>query len=284
MAQRRMFNKDQIFSDLFTSMKPTTQLAFFKLCLCADDDGFVSGAKQAGVTESSLKELKNAGYIFRFSTKIILIRHWLVHNRIRKDTYNPTHHQAEKALVILGPDNIYYLDSVTETSENGTVTVPQLSRDQLSLTQSSSTQSSLPQSNTDQSSITQSSLYQERAEKVADNDAVTAPACGAPPDKINNFNIFWDMYPKKKDKVGTYAVFRKIDAPFEEIMAGLENHMNSSQWNDDDGMYIPDPANWLYRQEWQVKKSAHKPKAPVGAAGELGPEELEMIRRALAEG
>ena len=278
MAQRRMFNKDQIFSDLFTSMKPTVQLAFVKLCLCADDDGFVSGAKQAGVTENALKELKNAGYIFRFSTKIILIRHWLVHNRIRKDTYNPTLRQAEKALVILGPDNIYYLDSVTETSDDGTVTVPQLSTEQLS-----STQYNPGQPSTTQSSTTQSSISQESATKEDGNEAVTASACGASLEKINNFKIFWDMYPKKKDQVGTFAVFRKIDAPFEDIMKGLKNHINSNQWIDDGGMYIPDPANWLYRQEWLVEKSAYKPKAPVGATGDLGPEELEAIRRLMAE-
>ena len=54
------------------------------------------------------------GYIFCFKSGVVLIRHFNIHNKIRKDTFKETIHKAEKALVLLTSDKIYEYVSVTK--------------------------------------------------------------------------------------------------------------------------------------------------------------------------
>lgn len=94
MAERRMFSKTVIDSDTFLEMPPTTQNLYFHLSMRADDDGFVNNPKKirrmVGANEDDLKLLLAKGYIIAFESGIIVIRHWRLHNYIRKDRYKET--------------------------------------------------------------------------------------------------------------------------------------------------------------------------------------------------
>ena len=46
MAERRMFAKTIIDSDLFLDMPMSTQLLYFHLAMRADDDGFINNPKK----------------------------------------------------------------------------------------------------------------------------------------------------------------------------------------------------------------------------------------------
>lgn len=90
MAERRMFSRSLVESDNFLSMSRNANLLYFYLNLEADDDGFVSTvirttgslgfSKAEG--EEVIKELVDKGYILKFSSGIILIKHWLQQNQI----------------------------------------------------------------------------------------------------------------------------------------------------------------------------------------------------------
>ena len=61
MAERRMFAKNVIDSDIFLDMPLSTQALYFHLAMRADDDGFVNNPKKIsrmiGADDDSLKLL-----------------------------------------------------------------------------------------------------------------------------------------------------------------------------------------------------------------------------------
>jgi len=103
MAERRMFAKDVIDSDNFLDMSLTTQALYFHLAMRADDDGFVNNSKRIqrmiGCSDDEMRMLIAKKYIIPFESGVIVIRHWKVHNYIRKDMYHPTKHVDEMKMI-----------------------------------------------------------------------------------------------------------------------------------------------------------------------------------------
>lgn len=139
MAERRMFAKNVIDSDLFLDMPLSTQALYFHLAMRADDDGFVNNPKKVlrmiGANEDSLKILIAKSFLIPFETGIVVIRHWKVHNYIRRDTYKPTAYAAEKALLSVDESDRYIScnDDVTYSSRdcNETLTQDRLGKERL---------------------------------------------------------------------------------------------------------------------------------------------------------
>ena len=121
MAEKRMFSSNVIDSDAFLDMSPTARLLYYDMGMRADDDGFIDSPKKImriiGASDSDLKELIDNGFVLRFESGVIVIRHWYVNNRVRRDTYHETIYTEEKSRLLLEKNNVYQLrnDSVTYT-------------------------------------------------------------------------------------------------------------------------------------------------------------------------
>ena len=90
MAERRMLAKSIIVD----------------LAIRADDDGFISPKKVMRMTEATeedLKELVMNDYLFQFSTGIVVIIDWVIHNTIRRDMYHKSLYTKERALIKIPP-------------------------------------------------------------------------------------------------------------------------------------------------------------------------------------
>ena len=111
MAERRMFSKTIIDSDVFLDMPTSTRLLYYDLAMRADDDGFINNprkiARMTGASDDDLKILASKNYIIPFASGIVVIRHWRVHNYIRKDTYNETQYKLEKSMLELDNNKCY---------------------------------------------------------------------------------------------------------------------------------------------------------------------------------
>jgi hypothetical protein len=111
MAERRMFAKSIIDTDAFLSMPLSTQALYFHLCMREDDDGFVSNPRKIqrmiSCTDDDLKLLVAKRYILVFESGIIVIKHWKLHNYIRRDTYRETLYSEEKAQLFEKSDGVY---------------------------------------------------------------------------------------------------------------------------------------------------------------------------------
>ncbi len=111
MAERRMFSKTVIDSDCFLDMPLTAQALYFHLAMRADDDGFVNNPKSimrnVCCKDDDLKMLIAKKFIIAFESGIVVIRHWKIHNYIRKDRYSPTKNQEEMEQITLQKDGQY---------------------------------------------------------------------------------------------------------------------------------------------------------------------------------
>ena len=123
MAKKRMFSLKIVDTDEFLDMPPTTQNLYFHLCMRADDDGFVSNPKKimkiVNSATDDIKVLIGKKFVIPFESGVCVIKHWKIHNLIRKDRYTETEYKKEKKL-LTEQDNKYKLSSgQTEVIPNG---------------------------------------------------------------------------------------------------------------------------------------------------------------------
>ena len=113
MAEKRMFSKTIIDSDLFLDMPVSTQCLYFHLCMRADDDGFVNSPKKilrmVGSSDDDLRLLIAKSFIIPFDSGVVVIKHWRLHNYIRTDRYKETVYQEEKKQLELDDNKTYTL-------------------------------------------------------------------------------------------------------------------------------------------------------------------------------
>lgn len=169
MARRRMFSNTVIASDRFLSLSHQAQCLYFHLNLYADDEGFVQNPKMVvrilNCPEHCLSELAQAGYLISFPSGVVLIAHWMLHNTIRKDRFQPTVCTAEKDTVNLVSQVYVLTNPVGKTTDNQSSTAgcqadtqeaAQYSIDKYSLDKSSLVQySALPLKNGSEFAVSQ---------------------------------------------------------------------------------------------------------------------------------
>lgn len=89
---------------------------------------------------------------------------------------------------------------------------------------------------------------EEQEETPTKNKLVTLSSV-----QLDRFNEFWRVYPKKKAKVDCMKAWKQLNPNvqlFEEIMVGLRRAMNSKEWKEQDGKFIPYPATFLRQGRW----------------------------------
>lgn len=121
MAEKRMFTKKIVDSDAFLDMPLSTQCLYFHLNMRADDDGFVNNPKKiqrmVGASEDDLKLLIAKRFVLVFENGVIVIKHWRMHNTLRKDRYNPTQYQEQMQKLILKDNGSYTEKPLEKPSE-----------------------------------------------------------------------------------------------------------------------------------------------------------------------
>lgn len=118
MAEKRMFSKLIIDSDAFLDMPLSTQALYFHLNMRADDDGFINNPKKIQrmiqCSEDDLKILIAKRFVIPFESGVCVIKHWLIHNYIRKDTYKETVYTEEKEMLFTKDNKSYTLNKPNE--------------------------------------------------------------------------------------------------------------------------------------------------------------------------
>ncbi len=99
MAEKRMFTQQIIDSDAFLDMPLSAQALYFHLSMRADDDGFVKNPRKIqrmiNAGDDDLRLLIAKRFVLIFESGVIVIKHWRLHNTLRKDRYKPTVFQDE---------------------------------------------------------------------------------------------------------------------------------------------------------------------------------------------
>lgn len=114
MAERRMFTQKITEAASFLEMPLSSQALYFHLCMGADDDGFVRNpkfiARMIGASDDDYKLLLAKNFAIAYENGVVVIKHWRMHNLLRKDRYHETEYTEEKAMLYLKPNGAYTLD------------------------------------------------------------------------------------------------------------------------------------------------------------------------------
>ena len=105
IAEKRMFSQKIVGSDEFMDMPLSAQALYFHLNMRADDDGFINNTarvlRDIKAKPKDLRVLIEKRFLISFDNGVIVIKHWRMHNTLRKDRYTPTYYQDHlKALII----------------------------------------------------------------------------------------------------------------------------------------------------------------------------------------
>lgn len=144
MANRRMFNKNLIDSDMFLDLPLSAQALYFHLAMRADDDGFIDNAnriqRMIGSNKDDLNILIAKSFILVFSeTGVIVVKHWRMHNYIQKDRYHETNHKQEKRMLETNENGAYEFrknDSLQDGYRMDTECIPSIGKSKDSIDKS----------------------------------------------------------------------------------------------------------------------------------------------------
>lgn len=111
MAKKRMFSLGVLDTDAFLDMPLSAQALYFHLSLRADDDGFVGSPKRitqnVGASLDDLRILIAKRFVLTFEDGVIVIKHWRMHNTIKKDRYTATNYYEDLRLLDIKENGAY---------------------------------------------------------------------------------------------------------------------------------------------------------------------------------
>lgn len=124
-----MFAKAIIDSDAFLDMPVTARLLYYDLSMRADDDGFVNSPKKImrmiGASQDDMSILVLRKFILPFDNGVVVIKHWRIHNYIRRDTYIETPYKEQKAMLECDENKAYRMrDPAAEALRQRSVDEP----------------------------------------------------------------------------------------------------------------------------------------------------------------
>lgn len=121
MAKKRMFSLGVLETDAFMDMPLSAQALYFHLNLRADDDGFIGNPKRItrniGASDDDLKLLIAKRFILAFDDGVIVIKHWRMHNAIKKDRYTKTNFIDDLKMLHIKENGSYSFDEINGIEE-----------------------------------------------------------------------------------------------------------------------------------------------------------------------
>ncbi len=239
-----MFTKKITDSDAFIELPSSAQALYFHLNQGADDDGFNNQIQiamfRSHATIDDLKLLMCKNFIIRFESGVIVIKHWRMHNTLRKDRYTPTNFQEEFKLLGIKDNGSYtFTDKVPSINDNGCQLVAKR----------------LPQDSIGKVSIDKSSI-DNKENNIKENSSTSSEPSKAEITRNleTEFEEIWKLYPNKKgkDQAKTkYFQARKKGTTYEEVVQGLNNYINYIKHNNIDIQYVKHGSTWFNQKCWK---------------------------------
>ncbi len=111
MANRRCFSMAIVDSDAFLDMPCSAQNLYFHIGMRSDDDGFCASPmkiiKIVNASNDDLKLLIAKKFLLECNNGVVVVKHWLIHNTIRKDTYKPSNYLEDNPELKLDTNKAY---------------------------------------------------------------------------------------------------------------------------------------------------------------------------------
>ena len=217
---RRMFTTKIVDSDAFLDMPMSAQALYFHLNMRADDDGFINNPKKImrmiNASEDDLKLLITKRFILVFDNGVIVIKHWRMHNLIRKDRYHPTQYQEQLMSLEIKENGAYtehgnHLTTSWQPNGNQLATEVRLGKDSIG-----------------KDNISSSILEEE-------------------------FEQLWSLYPKKQGKKRAFEAYkraRKKGTTFEAVLAGIHAYLKHIEYCKTEFQFIKQGSTFFAQEAW----------------------------------
>ena len=236
MAERRMFAKTIIDSDLFLDMPASTQLLYFHLAMRADDDGFVNSPKKIqrmiGCSDDDIRILISKQFIIPFESGIVVIKHWKIHNYLRSDRYNPSV-RPEKNLIVLDENKVYQLS--TDGIPHG---VPVVDAGKVRLDKVSEDKDNMS----------------GKPDSVCDSAGTLKKNKPSQSQLEDDFEECWKIYPKKEGKAEAkraYLKFAGKDPDLKQkVISGIKNYIEEIRITGKTYQYIQKGSTYFRNEHW----------------------------------
>jgi hypothetical protein len=240
-----MFAMTIIDSDAFLDMPLSAQALYFHLCMRADDDGFLNNPKKIqrviGASEKDLEQLVERRFLIAFPSGVVVIKHWRMHNYIKKDRYKPTVYTAERQLLTVKENNAY-----TEIQQSVSTLEPECIQSGYGLDSQVRVRLELGKDRLDNTSCPEVSQEAETIETEATQIFIELPAIGSP------------SQPKKTHKVTEqdvekyHEIYPAVDIRQELRQMAMWLEANPSRKKSNTKAFI---VNWLKKAQDQSGSS-----------------------------
>lgn len=260
MAERRMFNKKITDSDAFIELPSSAQALYFHLNQGADDDGFNNQIQiamfRSHATVDDLKLLMCKNFIIRFESGVIVIKHWRMHNTLRKDRYIPTNFTEEFEMLgikdngsyTLGNDGCHLVAKRLPQNSIGKVSIDKVSIVKDSINNNGDFENENHQDisiQNEETNVKPSNENEETKPKPSKNEMQ---------EKLETeFAYLWKLYPNKKGKDTAekkYIYHRKHGTTFEEVKEGLGKYLKEISLKKTPTNYIKHGSTWFNQKCW----------------------------------
>ena len=243
MAKKRMFSLGVLDTDAFLDMPLSAQALYFHLNLRADDDGFIGSPKRItqniGANIDDLKLLIAKRFVIAFEDGVIVIKHWRMHNAIKKDRYTETNYTEDLEML--------------DIKSNGAYTLRSTDGAQLEHKRSTDGEQMAQTCSVDKIRLDKISKDKYREDNTM---AENGPSSGKPDGSVKVldpveswFTLFWKEYPRKVKKPDAFKAFKqkcRKSEDFDLIMNGLQKWTKA--WKDP--QFIPYPATWIRNEQY----------------------------------
>lgn len=235
MAQRRMFSKTITNSDKFLEMPDSTQNLYFHLNMEADDDGFIDNWKS--IMRMTGKKEDDLKLLIAKSFIIPFENGIIVIKHWRINNYLRKDRYSETKYID-EKNNLSIKENGEYILENSEVGIP----------------SGIPPVDADKYSIGKYSIVYNIYEQ---------------------FDRFWEVYPKHKNKANALKWFEK-NKPNKELVdlmiEKIKEFKLTDEWTKNNGQFIPYPSTWLNQKRWEDE--LNNPKVPEWFSEEPQKEEI----------
>ena len=241
MAKKRMFNSGVLDTDAFLDMPLSAQALYFHLNLRADDDGFIGNPKRItmniGASLDDLRLLVLKRFVIAFADGVIVIKHWRMHNVIKKDRYTETNYKEDLALLDIKENGAY-------TIRDGAQLEPIWSANGAQMEHLSSADIGRGLDKVkDQSKV-------EVEDKVKDTEIKDFRKSNNKHSFDSEFESVWSKYPKKQGKQDAFNKARASGISLEEIENGLDQYLFYIEKTGTDTRYIKNGSTWFNQHCW----------------------------------
>lgn len=123
---------------------------------------------------------------------------------------------------------------------------------------------------------------EEKKEKEIPDGISNKKAAAGPPRAPASFERFWTAYPKKVGKEAARKAYSRAKVPVETLLHTLEAQKGSTQWQVENGRFIPNPATWLNQGRWEDEVCDPR-KPAVYTGGQSDDESIRRVKRHMEE-